>query len=154
MRKIALFMALGMMSATAFSQDIIKLNVKGNDATSEYDIAKIQNIKFDGEKMIVNHLEGSDEFQLDEINRMDFDIVSGIDAVYEKETADGLHVAINHGVLKATQAEGEIALRIFTLDGKAVDAAKADAELTYSLESLPKGTYVILVNKKAIKFIR
>ena len=57
-------------------------------------------------------------------------------------------------MLTATMPENDIDFRVFTFDGQLVDNVKANSELTYSLAELPSGTYILLVNKKAIKFIR
>ena len=66
----------------------------------------------------------------------------------------GFDVTISDGILRATYPETALTLRIFDLNGRAVTAVSADAELTYNLNDLAQGTYILMVNEKAIKFIR
>lgn len=148
-------MALGVLSTAAYAQDnVTRFNVAGETGNSQFDITKIESIKFEGEKMIVTHSMGTDEFNFADVNKMFFDTVSGIEGVYDSDAEEGLHVSIKDGMLTATMPENDIDFRVFTFDGQLVDNVKANSDLTYSLAELPSGTYILLVNKKAIKFIR
>jgi len=67
---------------------------------------------------------------------------------------EGLEVTVSDGILRATYPENTLTLRIFDLNGRAVTTVSAEAELSYNLTDLAQGTYILMVNEKAIKFIR
>lgn len=146
-------MAAALLAAGASADTNRELQIKEfNGNTSHYELSKIINITFDGDKMVVNHTtDGLREHDIEAIEEMRFGTVSGL---YEFEMAEGFDVTISDGILRATYPETALTLRIFDLNGRAVTAVSADAELTYNLNDLAQGTYILMVNEKAIKFIR
>ena len=40
------------------------------------------------------------------------------------------------------------------MNGRMLDMVSAESEISYSLADLDKGTYIVMVNDKAVKFIR
>lgn len=155
MKKLIVPLILGLSTGFAVADSKITFSVNGTDGTQKvYNISDVNNITFDGDMMVISHSEGTDEHELDAIQDMVFATVSGIDEVFEGELGDGLQVSVNHGVLTALLPGGDLTLRVFTMGGNMIDSMSAREELTYQLAPLDKGVYIILVNDKAIKFIR
>lgn len=155
MKKVFLFLLAGMFAAGSYADTDITLSVKSVDGGAvNFNIADIQNITFAGNMMVVKTLEGEERLDIDSIDDMVFDIVSGIEAVYENDSADGLFLKVEKGVLAASESDTMLNLRIFDMGGRLVDMASAMSEISYDLSHLAKGTYIVTVNDKAIKFIR
>ena len=146
--------ALGFGGASA-NDDIVRFKVNPTSGETQiFEIKKVDKITFENDEMVVKHLNGEERFDLDGIDFMDFDVISGIEDVYETETADALNISVRNGLLKASLPDSDITVRIFDFNGRAIDMVQGNSEVEYALYELPKGTYVILVNEKAIKFIR
>ncbi len=155
MKKFGLLAICTAAVLCASADNIVTLKVNGPDGTLQsYDIRNIDYIDFNGDMMRVYTTDGMEELNMDDINDMTFDIVSGIEEIRDLNLSEDLQVKINGGILTALLPEGDLTLRVYTISGQPVDMVAAHGELTYSLADLAKGTYVILVNDKAIKFIR
>ena len=100
---------------------------------------------------LANEIEN---INIDDVEDMVFDVISGIEEIRDYDLAEGLNVSINGGVLTANQDGKTIIVRVFDMNGRMIDMATADSEISYSLADLDKGTYIITVNDKALKFIR
>ena len=153
MKKTIVLMAAALLAAGASADTKKMLEVKEYNGTShKYDITEVINITFDGDRMVVNHAtDGLREHVIEAIEVMRFATVSGL---YEFELDEGLEVTVSDGILRATYPENTLTLRIFDLNGRAVTTVSAEAELSYNLTDLAQGTYILMVNEKAIKFIR
>ena len=153
MKKTIVLMAAALLAAGASADTKKMLEVKEYNGTShKYDITEVINITFDGDRMVVNHAtDGLREHDIEAIAVMRFATVSGL---YEFELDEGLEVTVSDGILRATYPENTLTLRIFDLNGRAVTTVSAEAELSYNLTDLAQGTYILMVNEKAIKFIR
>jgi hypothetical protein len=153
MKKTIVLMAAALLAAGASADTKKMLEVKEYNGTShKYDITEVINITFDGDRMVVNHAtDGLREHDIEAIEVMRFATVSGL---YEFGLDEGLEVTVSNGILRATYPENTLTLRIFDLNGRAVTTVSAEAELSYNLTDLAQGTYILMVNEKAIKFIR
>ena len=157
MKKISLLFISGMLSLSAFSENKTVLTVAASDgSTLEFDITDIKNITFDSEKelMNVNLFEKTETLEISNINDMYFATFDGVESIYDFDIGQDLNVALRFGVLYASQPNSRIDMKIFDMSGKLIASQSAFEELTYSLTDLAGGIYVILVNDKAIKFIR
>lgn len=155
MKKVFLFLVAGMMSAGVYADNDIKFVVNGSDGSQkQFQLDEIENITFVGNMMVVRTAEGEETLDIDSIEDMLFDIVSGIEDVYESQTDGGLLLKVEGGILKASQNDAALHLRIFDMSGKMMATSSAVAELEYDLSTLNSGTYIVMVNDKAIKFIR
>lgn len=153
MKKHVLLSALALF-ATSVMADTIQLSVNSsNGEQTIYNVDELVNITFDGDDMVIQHANGSDRHLIDNIEDMIFGTVSGIEEVRDFDLNNGLNVAIRANILTATLPD-DITLRVFDINGRAVDTASSRSELSYDLAELAKGTYIIMVNDKALKFIR
>ncbi len=154
MKKHVLLSALALFASTVMA-DTIQLSVNNsNGEHTVYNVDDLVNITFDGDDMVIQHANGSDRHLIDNIEDMIFGTVSGIEEVRDFDLNDGLNVAIRGNILTATLPDGEITLRVFDINGRAVDTSSSRSEISYDLAELAKGTYIIMVNDKALKFIR
>ncbi|MDE6256291.1 MAG: T9SS type A sorting domain-containing protein [Muribaculaceae bacterium] len=157
MKKFGLLVAcaLGSLCATADTTVNLIVNTNGGEP-KKYDISTIDFIDFNEDQDMMNvHLANTvDNIEIDNIEDMVFDIISGIEEIRDYDLADGLNVSINGGILNATQDGKTITVRIFDMNGRMLDMVSAESEISYSLADLDKGTYIVMVNDKAVKFIR
>lgn len=119
-----------------------------------YDLDKIVSITFDGDEMVMHHADGTDRHDINNIDEIVFATFSGIEEIRNFDLNGGLNIAIRRNMLTASLDGETITLRVFDTNGRAVDSQESCCELQYDLASLPKGTYILLVNDKALKFIR
>lgn len=155
MKKLFLFLLTGMMSVGIYADNDIQFIVNGSDGNQKkFQLDQIENIVFVGNMMVVRTSQGEESLDINSIADMLFDTVSGIEGVYESQADGGLLVNINKGILKASHPDTPIHLRIFDMSGKMKASAEGMAELEYDLSVLDSGVYIVMVNDKAIKFIR
>lgn len=155
MKKTLILSLLACAAFTANADDIINLKVATKSGETSFDIKEIEKITFDGDKMTVSQFEkAATDFDINSIDEMTFYVISGVENVYDFDLENRLNVKVNRNILTATQPGQHLSLRIFDLNGRAIDSREAEEELSYTLSDLPKGIYVIIVNDKAIKFIR
>lgn len=145
---VALF-ALPMLADTTH----MSINSQGGDE-AKYDLDKIVNITFDGNDMVVQHADGTDRHDMNNIEEIVFGTVSGIEEIRDFDLNEGLNVAIRRNMLIATHEGNELKLAIYDTNGRLIEVAEGNDELEYNLADLAKGTYILLVNGKALKFIR
>ena len=154
MKKLGLLVCCALGAFWASADNTVNLIVNTNDGEKKYDIKAIDFIDFNEEVMNI-HLENTVEnFNIDDIEDMVFDVVSGIEEIRDYNLADDLNISIKGGVLTASQEGKTLTVRVFDMNGRVLDMATADSEISYSLADLDKGTYIIMVNDKAVKFIR
>ena len=154
MKKLGLLVCCALGAFWASADNTVNLIVNTNDGEKKYDIKAIDFIDFNEEVMNI-HLENTVEnFNIDDIEDMVFDVVSGIEEIRDYNLADDLNISIKGGVLTASQEGKTITVRVFDMNGRVLNMATADSEISYSLADLDKGTYIIMVNDKAVKFIR
>lgn len=136
------------------ADNTVSLIVNTNDGKKQYEINTIDFIDFEDDVMKIHLDQTVEDINISDIEDMVFDILSGIEDVRDYELADGLDVSVKGGVLAAVQEGKTITVRVFDMNGRLIDMASAESEISYSLADLAKGTYIVLVNDKAIKFIR
>lgn len=156
MKKFGLLVCCALGAFYVSADNTVNLVVNTNDGEKKYDIKTIDFIDFNEDQDVMNiHLESTVEnIDIANVEDMVFDVVSGIEEIRDYDLADDLHISIKGGVLTATQEGKTLTVRVFDMNGRALDMATADSEITYSLADLAKGTYIIVVNDKAVKFIR
>lgn len=156
MKKFGLLVCCALGAFYASADNTVNLIVNTNDGEKKYDIKTIDFIDFNEGQDVMNiHLESTvDNIDITNVEDMVFDVVSGIEEVRDYDLADNLNISIKGGVLTATQEGKTLTVRVFDMNGRALDMVSADSAVTYSLADLAKGTYIIMVNDKAVKFIR
>lgn len=154
MKKYVLLSAIALLAFPAMA-DITAMSVipQAGEKTV-YDVDNIVNITFDGDMMVVQTVDGTDRINIDNIDEIVFGIISGVEQTRDFDLNDGLNVAIRRNLLTASLDGGDITLRVFDTNGRLMDTVAANSELQYDLASLAKGSYILLVNNKALKFIR
>lgn len=157
MKKMFLMAAAGMLALSSLADDKVPaLQVKSSNAVDpvNFELARIQKITFDGETMLIQNADGTEQFNMRDIEKMVFASVSGVEEIVDFDLGNDLAISIRHGELTARQEGQDLNLRIYDLNGRSIDTRSANSELNYSLNALSAGTYIIVVNDKAIKFIR
>lgn len=154
MRKFGLLVLLASGAVCASADNTVSLIVNTNDGQKQYEINAIDFIDFEEDVMKIHLDQTVENINIGDIEDMVFDVLSGIEDVRDYELADGLDVSVKGGVLAAFQEGKTITVRVFDMNGRLIDMASAETEINYSLADLAKGTYIVLVNDKAIKFIR
>lgn len=155
MKKLVLLTVCAFGSLCAFADTTVNLIVNTNDGEKKkYDISTIDFIDFNEDEMKIHLANEIENINIDDVEDMVFDVISGIEEIRDYDLAEGLNVSINGGVLTANQDGKTIIVRVFDMNGRMIDMTTADSEISYSLADLDKGTYIITVNDKALKFIR
>lgn len=147
---VALFLAAAMPSSAA---DL--LTVTGTDGSpKKIELAKIQKVHFEGEKMVITHSEGTHEVSLDGL-QLSFDDKTSTGISSEIGDANGIAVTIADGVITVS-AQTDIALDVFvySLQGQTAAVVKGTGKVSLDTNSLPKGAYILKANNKTYKFIR
>lgn len=157
MKKLLFLLVLGFVAsyASAETKTMLKINVL-NGEEQAFDISEIQNITFEDGVMKVKNANGAvTDFNIDNIDDMVFTTVVGIEGVFDYALENNLNIKIENGLLTATQPDTQLTLRVFTVAGANVDMRQGQSVITYQFSDLREGeVYIILVNDKAIKFIR
>ena len=146
-----------LVAFTASAEMKTVLTVSGaNGSKTDYDISQIKKITFDNEneKMTLSHTAGDETYNISDIEEMVFGQIDGVESIYDFDMGNDLMVNVDHGMLRASQPDKMLNLRIFDMNGRLIDSLSANSEHTYDLTALNSGIYIISVNEKAIKFIR
>ncbi len=146
----ALFIATAMPSSAA---DL--LTVTGSDGTpKKVELAQIQKVHFEGEKMVITHSEGTHEVSLDGL-QLSFDEKTSTGIISDANIADDIAVTIANGNITITaQNDKSFNVFVYSLQGQTATAIKGNGTITLDTNSLSKGAYILKVNDKVYKFIR
>lgn len=155
MKKSALLLAFSLACLGASADSTVVFEVKtADDQKKEFDIRNVDYIDFQGDVMYIHYADGTEGIDIASIEEMVFNTITGIEEVRDFTLPGDIQISVDRGILSAALPGQMLTLRIFDMQGHAVDMASAESELTYNLADLPKGLYIIMVNDKAIKYIR
>jgi len=148
----SLLLAGGVLTAKA---GVNKLVISSQTGVEEIELESINRITFNEEQMMVETQQGVSSYYVGDIDKMSFDLESGIDDVVSKEWDDGIAVAFNNGILTVTAADNsDIKLVVYAVNGMLVHSDSGNGTLVYDFTQLPEGIYIVRANNKTIKFVK
>ena len=148
MKKSMLFMYMLASSLFAFADDYAYLTVGYNSIEQSIELATIQKITFDtsAEKMTVTTSTGNEiDFPLTQMEKMFFSATAtAVESLPEKSK----NMSVSGGVLRVS---GNDMLYIYGSNGMLQQITKVKGSAAVSLQTLPKGVYIVRMGNQTIK---
>lgn len=135
-------------SLVAFADDYAYLTIGYNSIEQSIELATIQKITFDtsSENMVVTTSTGNEiTFPLTQMEKMFFSATAtAIESLPEKSK----NLSVSGGVLRAN---GNDMLYIYGSNGMLQQMTKVKGSVAVSLQTLPKGVYIVRMGDQTIK---
>ncbi|MBD5366385.1 MAG: T9SS type A sorting domain-containing protein [Muribaculaceae bacterium] len=142
------------LNVDGHAADDVKLKINGDGtAQSSYSLSEINRITFSGNVMTVDTDDGSTDVSLPDVDCIVFDFTLSANESITADLSDGITIDYADGNINV-MGTGIINATVYNLNGIQVTSATGENCVTLNLSTLSKGTYIIKVNNKTIKFIR
>lgn len=146
MRKHLLLPVLALcLSATVQADDLQYLTAGYNSVEKSIELATVQKITFENGNVVVLTTDGPVTFPVTQMEKLFF--ASTPTAIDELKGQTGSLAFVN-GVVKV---QGSGVLRVYSISGNLLRLANVRGTANVSLESLPRGIYIIKMGNETIK---
>ncbi len=150
----ALLLAMS-FAAAAQTDTSVKMVVSGAiSSLGSVELTTGTSLSFSGDWLVVTQGDATQEFKLSDIDNIAF---SAQMSAAEDIAADleSLKVDLRGGVVTVTVAPGQpVAYRVYSVKGALVMAGAGEGQVSFDVNPLSKGVYIIKINDKVIKFNR
>ncbi len=150
----ALLLALPVLAGAQQAGEV-KMVIQGATSTlSSVTLTTGTSLTFSGENLVVNQGDTSREFNLADISGISF--AAAVTAAEDVNLdLESLIIDLSGGILTATAGPSTpISYQVFSVNGAKALAGTGTGTVSFDLNGLTKGVYIIKINDKVIKFNR
>lgn len=150
----ALLLALPVLAGAQQAGEV-KMVIQGATSTlSSVTLTTGTSLTFSGENLVVNQGDTSREFILADISGISF--AAAVTAAEDVNLdLESLKIDLYGGILTATAGPSTpISYQVFSVNGAKALAGTGTGTVSFDLNGLTKGVYIIKINDKVIKFNR
>ena len=156
MKKIVLLISSIVCAIATFlaRADAEKMILTTSDGANAFEVNTLTKISFNDNQLTVITPEGSQSFNVLDVESIAFDLSGGVDDVLAKDFEDGVGLALSNGSLTVTASGEDITVAIYSVKGALVNRHVGHGSLTIDLTRLAAGVYSVKANNKTLKFVK
>lgn len=150
----ALLIAGTAMAAIPYKHFVVIMKTSGDKV--EHAFTEDPVATFEGAEMIMTVNHGEEKFNYPMADVKSITIRSEYDAVESVESSVSQSVAYDGETIRVSGIQAGAAVSVYSLDGKLMISAKADADgaASFSVAALPSGAYIVRAANNTFKFIK